>query len=345
MSRKYAIGILSALMIAKLSLAQTQINLQNQGRDVDFSAATSTKPAQTGTSLPATCSPGAVFVSLSNVPGENSYICTSSNVWSLQSAGAGSAPKALSLSVTGNTLSIGANCGGGAPCNVRVGNTIFAFVNAMTATISAGSGTAYIYVSAAGVVTIGHNMTVACGGGCVAQLGITGFPADSYPLATWTANNGMWNQTGVDARATEGRDLVTAGNGLSLSSSGGSMTLSVPPQESGFAVAFRGSDVTPGITLYLTMPHACAITDWAITSDGNATIMLWRVPDGGMDLPTTGDSISANGFSLVSGTRIHSNVLTDLSSTAISAFDTFGVNLFAVGAGASHVEFYLGCEQ
>jgi hypothetical protein len=333
------------LMVARITFAQTQINLQSQGRDVDFSAAPSTKPAQTGALLPVTCSTGAVFVSLSNPPGQNVYICTSSNVWSLQANGGGAAPNVLGVSAVSSALSIGANCTSTSPCNVRVGSTVFAFTYGMTATISGGSGSAYVYVSSAGVLTVGHSMTVSCAGGCVAQSGITGFPSDSYPIALWTASDGIWNQSGVDTRAPLGRDLVVAGNGLLSNSSGLATSLSAPPHEAGFGVAFRGTDVTAGQTLYLTMPYACTITDWTITSDGAATIMLWRIPDGGTNLPDNSATLNTNGFAITNGTRIHSTVLTDLSSTSIFAFDTFGINLFAAGSSASHVEFYLGCAR
>jgi len=93
------------------------------------------------------------------------------------------------------------------------------------------------------------------------------------------------------------------------------------------------------------VPFACTITDWAMSSDGTADIQLWRVPAGGTDLPTDADTLSTNGFSLTTGSLIHSTTLTDLSSTAIFAFDTFGVNLAAEGGSASHVEFYLGCSR
>ena len=215
----------------------------------------------------------------------------------------------------------------------------------MTATLASGPGSAYIYVASSGFLTVGHNMTVSCSGGCVAQSGITGFPADSYPVAVWTASNTIWSPSGMDARAILGRDLVVAGTGISGTSSGGSTTLSAPSQEAGFAVAFRGTDVAAGATLYLTIPYACTISDWAITSDGTATITLWRVSDGGNELPNDSDTLNTNGFSLTTGTRIHSTTLTDLSSTSIFAFDTFGINLFAVGGSASHVEFYLGCAR
>ena len=347
MSGKYRLPILGIFLgITAASLwPQTQINLQSQGRDVDFSAAPSTKPAETGTFLPTSCSAGAVFVLLSNPPGQNVYVCTSSNTWSVQASGGGSAPNTPTLTASPTVLSIGANCGSSSPCNVRVGSTVYAFTNGATATISDGSGTAYIYVSSSGVLTVGHSMTVTCAGGCVSQSGITSFPADSYPIAIWTATNGAWSQSGQDVRATLGRDLVTAGNGLTASSSGGATTISVPAEEAGFAVAFRGTDVTQGETIFLTIPYACTITDWTITSDGTATIQLWRVTDGGTELPNNGDSMNLTGFSLATGTRIHSTTLTDLDSTSIFAFDTVGVNLAAIGAAASHVEFSLGCAR
>jgi hypothetical protein len=335
--------ILFAVLAAKMVFGQTQINLHSQARDVDFSGAPATKSAQTGTVLPPTCSMGAIFVSLSNPPGQNVYVCTSANVWSLQ--GASSAPNVLAVSASGSTLSIGANCTAASPCNVRVGGTIYAFLNGMTATLSGGSGPAYIYVASSGLLTVGQNMTLTCAGGCAAQAGVTAFPTDSYPIAVWTASSGAWSQSGVDARALLGRDLVDAGSGLTAASSGGSTTLSVPSQEGGFAVAFRGTDVTAGMTLYVTVPYACTITDWAIGSDGNVTIQLWRVADGGTALPNDGNALNTNGFSLSTGTHIHSTTLTDLSSTSVFAFDTFGVNLSAVSSPASHVEFFLGCAR
>jgi hypothetical protein len=62
----------------------TKIDLQNQTRSVDFSAANYTKPAKTGTALPPTCSTGEAYVLTTAVPGANFYICTQTNTWSLQ---------------------------------------------------------------------------------------------------------------------------------------------------------------------------------------------------------------------------------------------------------------------
>jgi hypothetical protein len=133
--------------------------------------------------------------------------------------------------------------------------------------------------------------------------------------------------------------------GIGGTVSGGVTTLSVPAQKGGFSVAFRGSDVVAGQTIYVTIPYACAITDWAITSDGTATIMLWSSQDGGTQVPTDGDALTGDGLSLTTGTRIHSTDLTDFVSTSIFGFDTIGVNLAAASASTSHVEFSLGCTR
>jgi hypothetical protein len=333
--------LIAALLATGVLRAQTKLNLQAQSQDVDFSAAPSTKPAQTGTALPPACSPGAVFLLLSNSPGKNLYICTGSNTWTQQTGGE-AAPDVAAISDT--VLTVGANCSADAPCNVRLGTTIFAFINPVTATLSAGTGTAYIYVSSTGLLTVGHNMTVACAQGCVAQSGITGFPPDSFPLAIWDAVNDSWNEAGTDVRASVGRDLLAFGSGINGTVSPGVTTLSVPPQKGGFSVAFRGTDVAAGQTIFVTIPYACTITDWAITSDGTATVMLWSSPDS-TQVPTESDNLTDHGLSLTTGTRIHSTTLDDFVSTSVFAFDTIAVNLAAVGGSASHVEFSVGCTR
>ena len=75
-SPSHSLILLTVLAATGVLQAQTKLNLQAQSQNVDFSAAPSTKPAQTGTALPPTCSPGAVFLLLSNSPGKNLYICT-----------------------------------------------------------------------------------------------------------------------------------------------------------------------------------------------------------------------------------------------------------------------------
>ena len=125
-------------------------------------------------------------------------------------------------------LAVGAACAPAAPCNVRFGNTTYSFTQSCTATISAGTGTAYLYVTPSGVLTVGHNVTLAGSTGCVAQAGVTSFPADSVPLYTWTATTGTWDtEGGRDYRALLSAKSISAGAGLATLDSGGRTTVSV----------------------------------------------------------------------------------------------------------------------
>jgi len=116
---------------------------------------------------------------------------------------------------SGAMLTVGPNCSAGTPCNVRVGNNVRHFVSGTSITISAGTGTAYVYVDANGVLTVGHNLTVACSAPCSAMPGITAFPVNSIPLYTWTATGGAWDASGgVDQRAALSGKVLTAGTGV-----------------------------------------------------------------------------------------------------------------------------------
>jgi hypothetical protein len=81
MSRFLLLGVLGWYLAAGQT---TKVDLQNQTRGVDFSAATSTKPAKTGTALPSVCSTGEAYVLTTAVAGSNLYICTATNTWSVQ---------------------------------------------------------------------------------------------------------------------------------------------------------------------------------------------------------------------------------------------------------------------
>lgn len=64
--------------------AQTQIDLRTQAKNIDFSAANSTRPIKTGTALPATCAQGDMFFNMTAPAGVNLYGCTATNVWTAQ---------------------------------------------------------------------------------------------------------------------------------------------------------------------------------------------------------------------------------------------------------------------
>jgi hypothetical protein len=63
---------------------QTLVDLRTQSKSVDFSGATSTKPMQTGSSLPAACVVGQFFFLTTAPAGSNVYACDAVNVWTLE---------------------------------------------------------------------------------------------------------------------------------------------------------------------------------------------------------------------------------------------------------------------
>lgn len=105
-----------AVLAAHSVLPQTLIDLRTQGKSVDFSGATSTKPFQTGAALPATCSVGAIFFNTAAPAGQNLYGCTAPNTWSELGGDAGSeyeVPLTFvgALSRTGNAITCTAASG------------------------------------------------------------------------------------------------------------------------------------------------------------------------------------------------------------------------------------------
>jgi hypothetical protein len=65
----------------------TRISLGDQAKNVDFTKASFTRPVQTGSALPATCTQGDLYFRTDAVAGQNLYACTATNTWTLQSGG------------------------------------------------------------------------------------------------------------------------------------------------------------------------------------------------------------------------------------------------------------------
>jgi hypothetical protein len=92
------------VMLAALpAFGQTQVELRTQTRNVDFTAASFTRPIKTGTSLPGTCSVGDMFFQTSAPSGANVYGCVNMNTWALQSGG-GSGGGALAIESSGTLV-------------------------------------------------------------------------------------------------------------------------------------------------------------------------------------------------------------------------------------------------
>jgi hypothetical protein len=153
-------------------------------------------------------------------------------------------------------LAIGANCSASTPCIVRFGSLAYSFATAGSVSISAGTGLAYIYVSSAGTLTVGHNLTANCTAGCTAQSGVTSFPTDAIPLFTWSATSGMWDAAGgVDQRALISSKSIVASTGLTSAESSGKTIVSVDST----VVSLR-TGVPP------TSSTTCTAGTWALDS-------------------------------------------------------------------------------
>lgn len=96
----------AALVAAAVSygMAQTAIDLRTQTKSVDFSGATYTKPTKTGTSLPPTCSVGEMFMNTNAPAGQNLFVCTAVNGWTVQGGSVGSIGG--DATVTGGNLTV-----------------------------------------------------------------------------------------------------------------------------------------------------------------------------------------------------------------------------------------------
>lgn len=157
--------------------------------------------------------------------------------------------------VSASTLNIGANCSIATPCAVRFGGLVFSFPNGASVTVTAGTGLAYVYIASSGALTVGHNLTASCTA-CVAQAGVTAFPADAIPLFTWSATSGSWDLTGgTDWRAFLSSKSVVPGSGLTSVESSGKTILSVDP-------VFAGQRTSPPATSSST----CTPGSWATDS-------------------------------------------------------------------------------
>lgn len=231
-------------LLAAIAFAdgQTQVDLATQSKDVDFSGAIFTKPAKTGTSIPATCSLGEAFFKTNVTPGQNLYGCTSPNTWSLMAGITGAGIALVGDFAASNTSTavqrIGTSCSNVTPCQIRTGSVAFTMTTPVTGTLSgtSTSGTVFWYLSPSQVLTAGHNSaaTLTCSAGCTVVTGITAFPPDAMPLwqTTFTAN--VWdavNPATMDKRAFLSRNVIASGSGVSSAAdpTTGIQTLSTDP--------------------------------------------------------------------------------------------------------------------
>ncbi len=85
--------VLRILALLSLPVALSAQTLVNGGRQItgtwDAAGAASTRPAKTGSSLPASCAVGEQFFKTDATAGQNLYLCTAANTWTQMSGGGG----------------------------------------------------------------------------------------------------------------------------------------------------------------------------------------------------------------------------------------------------------------
>jgi len=121
---------LTALALHLTSYAQTQIDFPRQAKDVS------------GTTLPATCPAGQLFVNLSGPAGQNLYVCTSTNTWSLEGGGSGTGASVPSFNVT--TTSSAITMAPGSVLTAANGVSVLVGTYTITHTSGTDSGTFYV---------------------------------------------------------------------------------------------------------------------------------------------------------------------------------------------------------
>ncbi|HUB83616.1 MAG TPA: hypothetical protein VMB03_32680 [Bryobacteraceae bacterium] len=183
--KRFCTEVLLGLVAASPALvAQTLVDLRTQSKSVDFSAATSTKPFQTGAVLPSTCSVGATYFNTAAPPGKNLYGCTAANTWTLLGSsllfggGTVNAGDCAQFNSAGSIVDAGGACG--APTAVTMANP---FGAAGSLLVSGGPGRSGVASSCTN-----NGSTLACPGGFAGYV--------TWPAGTGTNTRQILGPTG-----------------------------------------------------------------------------------------------------------------------------------------------------
>ena len=226
--------VAGALVVAGMVIAQTQVDIKSQTKDINFSGASFVIPFPTGGALPAGCAVGSMFFNSSAPPGANLYGCATTNSWALESGGTGGSSGGtvggvLSVAnASATALTIGGSCSVAAPCLVQIGSTVYAYTAPATLTVTGGAGTAYLFVDSNGNITAGESAVgspiLVCSG-CVLVAGMTQFPPGALPLAIWTAGGGVWVSGNSEVALQSGAPSFSAGSNVTLTQTANSVNV------------------------------------------------------------------------------------------------------------------------
>ncbi|HEV2200138.1 MAG TPA: hypothetical protein VGR73_09970 [Bryobacteraceae bacterium] len=349
----YKHWILALLAAGAAAVAQTQVDLGTQSKDVDFSQAPSTRPVKTGSALPTPCVAGQLFYLTTAPAGQNLYGCTNAATWALEagggSGGAQGASQLTDLQLTltsGTVLTIGANCAAITPCNVLVNGVVTQFLAPATVTNSASAGlTARVYVSdasdgnSAGTLVVANSASsgLTCSG-CTVMNSTVAFPASGVALGSWTALAvaGQWDAAGgTDFRGWLGGStrLLSGSGNCSVTPSAAGTTIAcgtgIVPSTRGAFASVPVCNANIAGQLYFASPSS------GLSAQCNGTAWQWYAGGDQITPPP-----AAAGFTVVNGA-----VLADsngsLTATAATGTDTnLRAGLLAAGAATTYTVGY-----
>jgi len=239
-----------------MGAGQTKVDLGSQSKNVDFSQAASVRPFPTGTVLPTTCSVGQMYFLTGS--GTSVYECAATNTWTPIKGSTANAIFDVQRT-SGTVLTIGSQCSISTPCVFRIGSVVYSVTAPATATLTNGSGVAYIYIDNNGNILVGVSSSNATCTGCQVVAAVTQFPPGVIPISSWNATNGAWNPTGsnqvallsIQPALNAGSNITIAqtGQGFTISSTGGGSS-SGPPTP---ATSFDPTDPTQFFLNHLAM--------------------------------------------------------------------------------------------
>ncbi len=280
---------------------------------LDASGAITTKPAQSGTSLPATCGVGELYYKTDATAGSNVYGCTATNTWTVQTGTAIASPLPVANGGTGTASTLTGLVRGSA--------------SAMTAAELSGDAT----TSGSNAVTVAK----------VNGIAYSGTAAAHSVQVTTTANTTVTAKVLPDCTDAAGNHLNFTQSTDAFSCGTSSATTVVHS----FGATFDGggSAITANKTQYFTVPYACTIQAWNATVDtGTITFKLWKIATG-TAIPTVSNVINTSGVGISSNTAIHSTTLSDFTTTTVTANDIVAVTVTAV-SGATLASLVIQCQ-
>ncbi len=164
-----------------------------------------------------------------------------------------------------NQLTLAADCAVTA-CNFGFGAAVVPISQSAVVTLSANAGTARIYITPAGALTVGYSAAagITCDAGCTAAPNVTAFPSDSIPLyeITYDFAVGGFAATPTNRRSMLSTKVLVQGAGTMLTENGdGSTTIAVD---------------TAAVTVATTSPQAVVKTGFFLNNSAGA--MTFNLP-------------------------------------------------------------------